>query len=490
MIARNSIPPDRVPRLRVGIYTRQSVSDGEQEFGSVQAQRECIENHIQSQRTLGWEASPELYNDTNATGANTDRPAFQRLLKDVAAGTIQIVAVYKIDRLSRSLLDFTSTLRFFEDHNVAFVSVTQQFSTATSVGRMVMNILATFAQFERESISERTRDKMRAARKRGMYTGGRPTLGFDNIDGKLVVNPAEAERVREVFQLYLQLGSLGALVKELNLRGWTLKSYKTQDGRDVVGGAFNRTNLQYFLRNAVFAGKQRCGDDLVAGQHEAIVDVKTFDAVQAALDSRNRAPDRDGRYKREVLLRGLLVCEKCGKGWTYHVTSKKGGQSNAYYECATYQKRGASACPGSRASAAKLEAAVVAEVACRLREKRVLRDTLRAARESVVTRTGDLERELKRLRREQGRTASEAVAAQIASTEAELAMLASLELDERDLAECFENFDDLWSELFISERVRLLQLLVEKIAIDTDAETYQIKFREGTRNARAIEGVA
>lgn len=186
--------------VRVGIYTRKSTDDGlEQEFNTLDAQREAAEAYVASQRGLGWAALPESYNDGGFTGANVDRPAFQRLLADVEAGMIDVVAVYKIDRLSRSLLDFARLMELFQAKGVAFVSVTETFDTSTPMGRMVLNLLATFAQFERETTAQRTRDKVLASRRRGMWTGGRPVLGYDVANKKLVINEAEAQRVRALF---------------------------------------------------------------------------------------------------------------------------------------------------------------------------------------------------------------------------------------------------------------------------------------------------
>ena len=218
--------------VRVAIYARVSVAEGlEKEFNSIDAQREACAAYVASQRGAGWGALPERYEDGGYTGANTDRPGFQRLLADIAAGKVDAIAVYKIDRLSRSLLDFTQLLETFRRHNVAFVSVTQSFDTSTPMGRMVVSLLATFAQFERETTSERVRDKARATRRRGMWTGGRPPLGYDLIDKKLVANPAEAERVRSIFAMYGELGSLLAVVAELSARGSETKSWTCKSGK-------------------------------------------------------------------------------------------------------------------------------------------------------------------------------------------------------------------------------------------------------------------
>src|SRR5450756_2621464 len=225
--------PSRPSRLRCAIYTRKSTEEGlEQEFNSLDAQREAAEAFIQSQRREGWIALPQCYDDGGFTGANLDRPAVKRLLQAVEAGELDCVVVYKVDRLSRSLLDFTRMLSVFEKHKVSFVAVTQQFNSTTSLGRLTLNILLSFAQFEKEIIGERTRDKMSAARRKGKWVGGTPVLGYD-VDpagGRLIVNETEAGRVREIFGLFGQHHSLPAVVAELARRRSKTKSRKSENG--------------------------------------------------------------------------------------------------------------------------------------------------------------------------------------------------------------------------------------------------------------------
>lgn len=214
--------------IRCAIYTRKSTSEGlSEDFTSLDAQRESGESYIQSQKSQGWIAMPDQYNDGGFTGANMDRPAMQQLLEDIKQGKVNCVVVYKVDRLSRSLLDFVKLLQFFEDHKVAFVSVTQHFNTNTSMGRLTLNILLSFAQFEREIISERTRDKIGAAKKKGKWVGGRPALGYDLDKGnhRIVVNPKEAELIRLTFDLYIREKSLLTVAQILNERGFRTKAH-------------------------------------------------------------------------------------------------------------------------------------------------------------------------------------------------------------------------------------------------------------------------
>ena len=229
--------------MRCAVYTRKSTEEGlEQQFNSLDAQREAAEAYIASQQQEGWTCLPQRYDDGGFTGANMDRPALQRLLADMAAGHIDCVLVQKVDRLSRSLLDFAKMMEAFDTHRIAFVSVTQQFNTATSMGRLILNVLLSFAQFERDLISERTRDKIAAARRKGKWSGGKPVLGYD-VDvptTKLVVNEAEAVQVRAIFELYVRRQTLRAVLDELEQRGWVNKRWRTRKGCERGGRAFTR----------------------------------------------------------------------------------------------------------------------------------------------------------------------------------------------------------------------------------------------------------
>jgi len=265
-------------QIRCAIYTRKSTEEGlEQEFNTLDAQREAGEAFIHSQRQEGWVALPQHYDDGGFTGANMDRPALKRLLADVEAGEANCVVVYKVDRLSRSLLDFARIMEILDRHGATFVSVTQQFNTTSSMGRLTLNILLSFAQFEREMISERTRDKMSAARRKGKWVGGNLVLGYDVTPqgGVLVVNEEEARKVREIFRLYLEFGSLIPLVEELERRGWRMKTWTTREGRQVGGAAFTKTKLHSLLTNVVYTGRVHYDGELYDGEHARIIDDDT-----------------------------------------------------------------------------------------------------------------------------------------------------------------------------------------------------------------------
>src|SRR4051812_8331893 len=269
-----------IRKLRCAIYTRKSTEEGlDQEFNSLDAQREAAEAFIRSQRREGWIALPQLYDDGGFTGANMDRPALTRLLKAVEAGELDCVVVYKVDRLSRSLLDFTRMLSLFEKHKVSFVAVTQQFNTSTSLGRLTLNILLSFAQFERELIGERTRDKMSAARRKGKWVGGCPVLGYD-VDpagGRLIVNQQEAERVRAMFALFEENGSALQTLTEIEKRDWRLKSWTLKTGQFRAGGPFALNSLRRLLTNVLYAGATRHKGQRYPGEHVAILGVGMWD---------------------------------------------------------------------------------------------------------------------------------------------------------------------------------------------------------------------
>jgi len=280
--------------MRCAIYTRKSTEEGlAQEFNSLEAQREAAEAYILSQRHAGWRALSEHYDDGGYTGANLERPALRRLLADIEAGTVDAVLVYKVDRLSRSLLDFARVMGAFEKRGIHFISVTQPFNTTASLGRLTLNILLSFAQFEREIIAERTRDKMSAARRKGKWVGGRPVLGYDIAagGGKLIVNEEEARQVRAIFALYLEHRALLAVVDHLQRRQWTTKRWTTKGGRVHVGRAFTQQDVVVLLTNRIYAGKVHYQGQTYPGEQGAIIEERVWQRVQRMLQE-NEGPAR------------------------------------------------------------------------------------------------------------------------------------------------------------------------------------------------------
>lgn len=272
-----------VKRIRCAIYTRKSTSEGlDQEFTSLDAQRESAISYIASQKGEGWVALPDFYDDGGFTGANMERPALQKLINDIKLHKIDCVVVYKVDRLSRSLIDFARMLELFDKNNVTFVSVTQHFNTNNSMGRLTLNILLSFAQFEREIISERTKDKMAAARKKGKWLGGRAILGY-NVDKEnraLKINETEAALVRNIFDLYFRERSTLEVAHILNDKGYTTKRQAKKSGAHYGGNKFNRSDIWILLNNIIYTGKVRYAGQLYQGMHEPIISEEIFNKAQ------------------------------------------------------------------------------------------------------------------------------------------------------------------------------------------------------------------
>src|SRR5579863_8662116 len=349
------------PSVRCAIYTRKSTEEGlDQDFNSLQAQREAAEAYIKSQKQLGLALLTDHYDDGGFSGSNLDRPALQRLLEDIEARRIDCVVVYKVDRLSRSLLDFARLMDRFDQRSVSFVSVTQPFNTTTSLGRLTLNILLSFAEFEREIIRERTRDKMSAARRKGKWVGGTPVLGYD-VDpagGRLIVNEKERHRVREIFALFVQHHSLSAVVAELARRRWNTKSRKSQNGRTRAGRPFTKASLRRLLTNAVYAGKVEHRGVMYTGEHAAIIELPVWQQVNDELCIGRRSGEEAMRAPQNALLAGLLSCKSCQRPMIPTYTAKP-GRRYRYYVCRTARQKGWSACPTKSVPARMIEDAVL-----------------------------------------------------------------------------------------------------------------------------------
>src|SRR5665213_3637661 len=273
---------------RCAIYTRVSTDQGlDQDFNSLDAQYEASEAYIRSQAHAAWAVVRNRYDDGGFSGGSTDRPALQRLLTDIKARKVDIIVVYKVDRLTSSLADFAKLVELFDQQNVSFVSVTQQFNTTTSMGRLTLNVLLSFAQFEREVTSERIRDKIGASKRKGLWVGGMAPLGYDTKDRKITVNEAEAERVRTIFRSYLKLGSLNPLMAELRERSIKSKLRTLKTGESVGGIPFTRGPLGYLLRNRFYIGEVSFKGEVLKGEQRAIIDRALFDAVQSKLEEQN-----------------------------------------------------------------------------------------------------------------------------------------------------------------------------------------------------------
>ena len=348
-------------RIRCAIYTRKSTDEGlDQDFNSLDAQREACEAFIQSQRGLGWKAQRKRYDDGGISGGTMERPALQNLLTDIKNRKVDLIVVYKVDRLTRSLMDFARIIETFDASGVSFVSVTQQFNTANSMGRLTLNVLLSFAQFEREVTAERIRDKIAASKKKGMWMGGLSPLGYDAIDKKLVINEKEATLVRSLFDLYLDLKSVRKLKEEADHRQYATKQRLTS-GRVTGGQPFTRGHLYQVLHNPLYVGEVRHKEKTYPGQHEAIIKRQTWDTVQKLLDE--QAPDRRSptNTKHRCLLTGLVFDEDGDR--VSPSNSRKNGRRYHYY-ISKQSKRGTDKDSPWRLPAGKFEEIILHEV-CR-----------------------------------------------------------------------------------------------------------------------------
>ena len=409
-------------KLRCAVYTRKSTEEGlDMEFNSLDAQREACEAYVASQKPEGWVLVPDHYDDGGFSGGTLERPALKRLLVDIEDGRVDVVVVYKIDRLSRSLMDFAKLVEVFDRRGVTFVSVTQSFNTTTSMGRLTLNILLSFAQFEREVIGERIRDKFAASRARGMWMGGHPPLGYDVRDRKLVVNEAEAKVVRMIFERFLKLGSATVLVRELTTERVTSKRGKPVD----KGFLYKLLNNRVYIGEAVHKGVAH------PGEHTAIIDRELWDKVHAIIQQSPRSRAANTRAQTPALLKGILFGAD-GRAMT-PTHACKGGRLYRYYVAAGLLKGDTPPGVVHRAPAAELEAAVVDQLRGLLRSPEIVVGTWRSARPEIE------------------------------------------DLSETEVREALLGLDPIWDELFPAEQTRILQLLVERVDVHPDRLDLQLR---------------
>lgn len=370
--------------VRCAIYTRKSTDEGlDSGFSSLDAQRESAEALIASQKAEGWSCLPDRYDDGGYTGGNTERPALKRLMADIEIGKVDCVVVYKVDRLSRSLLDFSKLMSAFEERGVSFVSVTQHFNTTQSMGRLTLNILLSFAQFERELISERTRDKIAAARRSGRWAG-RPVLGYDidPITRALTINDAEADTVREIFAACVGGHSLREIAASLNDRGITTKRHVGPSGRATGGRAWSKNTVRRVLAQRLYTGHVPYRDEIHPGLHDGIVDEATFQAAADAIRTRTETDTTCTPNRHNALLKGLLRCGCCGAAMG-HTFATSGPKLYRYYACHTAKTQGTDACSNGAFPAHEIEAFVVDQIARLLHDPEVTTRVAEAAESSV-----------------------------------------------------------------------------------------------------------
>ncbi len=344
---------------KCAIYTRKSSAEGlEQDFNSLDAQREACEAFIQSQRHEGWQCKEARYDDGAYSGGTLNRPALSQLLDDITKGDVQVIVVYKVDRLTRALADFAKLIELFDKHEVSFISVTQQFNTTSSMGRLTLNVLLSFAQFEREITGERIRDKLAASKKKGMWMGGHVPLGYDVEDRQLLVNPVDMKTVQLIFSQYLLLGSMKALKQYLDTEGITSKIKINQKGDTTGGNPLSRGGLYKMLNNPIYRGLIRHKDKTYTGMHKSIIDEATWNDAQTLLAKNNRAASHGLRAKHPSLLAGKIFDDQgCSMSPSHAV--KKGKRYRYYTSQAILKQTPEKAGSLPRIPAAEVESAVI-----------------------------------------------------------------------------------------------------------------------------------
>ncbi len=411
-----------VRKLRCAVYTRKSSEEGlEQEYNSLHAQRDACQSYIASQRSEGWVLVRDQYDDGGLSGGTLDRPGLQRLLADIDEGLVDVVVVYKIDRLSRSLADFAKLVEVFDRNSVTFVSVTQSFNTTTSMGRLTLNILLSFAQFEREVTAERIRDKVAASRRKGMWMGGVPPYGYRVENRKLVIDDKRAGHVRWIFARFLEIGSSTELAREVGMRG-----IRTPPGKRI-----DKKYIHRMLNNRTYVGEAVHKGNAYPGEHDAIIDRETWDRVRDIVKESPRKRAARTRSDTPALLKGLLYGPDGAAFSPTH--TRKGGRLYRYYVSQTVLKHGAGACPIGRVPAGEIEAAVIDQLRTVFRQPEIVAGTWKAARANG----GDI-------------TESGACGA-------------------------LQQFDALWDELFPAEQARIVALLVERVDIGTEGLNVRLR---------------
>lgn len=513
MTRRYPSPPPSSELKRCAIYTRKSTSVGlDSDFNSLDAQREACLAYIE--RQPGWKLVNERYDDGGFTGANTERPAFQRLLADVDARRVDIIVVYKVDRLSRSLLDFVKVMERLNSSGASFVSVTQNFSTADAMGRLTMNMLMSFAEFERSMIAERTRDKIAASRRRGKWTGGPVPFGYSVIDKKLVIDEVEACAVREAFELFLQHRQMALVARLLTERGLLPRGSSRPPKH---GLRWTKDSIARILRNPIYAGFMRYGDERHPGEHPRIVDEATFLYAERILSE----AERDLRFtgvNPDYVLRGLVRCGLCGGAMCPGSTRSKKGRVYRFYRCSTRDKHGKDACAARPLPAGPLEELVAQRISAAVQEGALIEhieaalqrriENQRAALEKVradlpgrvasasataskltdeLDKLDDPARELagERLRSETDRLG--AAERQLEETERDLFELELAAKETKWMLGALRDFASVWKVMTPENQGRLLRSLVAGVRVEEESGLVEVELVNFSADARSKE---
>ena len=421
-------------QVRCAIYTRKSTEERlDMEYNSLEAQRDAALAYIKSQQHEGWYATDDNYDDGGFTGSNIDRPALQQLLRDVKNHKIDCIVVYKIDRLTRSLADFTKLVEILDEHQVTFVSVTQQFSTTSAMGKLTLNILLSFAEFEREMAGERIRDKIAASKRKGMWMGGTPPLGYDVKDRKIHINPKEAKLVRYIFKEYIKTGSVTDLITSLNSKGYRTKTWISQTGKKRGGQTFKKSMIYRFLNNRHYLGEIVHKDECYPGDHEAIIDEKTFNKAQSILENQLIKIGSQARLQTTALLKGLVFTPNNYTMTPSH-TRKKNGKLYRYYVSTQAIKSGYASCPIGQIPAGEIEEIILNQIYQLFRTPEMVSETLHRNHETQSA------------------------------------------LKESDIIDALKKVDPIWEQLFPYEKARIIQLLIAKIIVNPEHVEIHIRF--------------
>ena len=418
-------PADPIRRLRCAVYTRKSTDEGlDREFNTLDAQRDACEAYVLSQRAEGWTLVADRYDDGGFSGGTLERPALQRLLRDIEQGRVDVVVVYKIDRLSRSLMDFSRLVESFEAHGVTFVSITQSFNTTTSMGRLTLNILLSFAQFEREVIGERIRDKFAASRARGMWMGGHVPLGYEVRDRKLLVSEAEAATVRRVFTTFLDTQSGTETARQLQAEGLTSRS----------GRLLHKGDVYKLLNNRTYVGEAAHKGKVYPGEHQPVIDRALWEGVHALLKGSPHTRGNGTRNQTPALLKGLIYGTD-GRALSPTHTRSRGRLYRYYVSQVALKGDNGAGDPTlvRRISAAEIEAAVVGQVRALLRQPEIIVGTWAAARSQDPS------------------------------------------LTEGETRDALRQLEPLWDELFPAEQARIVRLLVERVTVSSTGADIRLR---------------
>jgi site-specific DNA recombinase len=427
--------PTPSKKIRCAIYTRKSHEEGlDQQFNSLDAQRLAAESYISSQIHEGWVLLPNYYDDGGYSGGNIERPALKRLFADIKENKIDCIVVYKIDRLTRSLLDFAGIIDLFDEHKVSFVSVTQSFNTSNSMGRLMLNVLLSFAQYERELTGERIRDKFEASKKKGMWMGGNLPLGYDAKDRMLHINENESKIIRSIYDDFLKTHSITETTRSSNKAGFTTKNWISSKGKLHNGKKFNKNAVERILKSSLYAGKIEHKGKIYQGLHEPIISDEIWAKTQNifAINKQQKINLPISRVSAPPLLKGLMICQECGCKMSTAYTNKK-GKKYRYYICSNKHRGRNEECKVGRIAANEIEDLVKTQILKILKKPEIVVQTISQAKN---------------------------------------------EISQVEIVNYFQNIEKVWDELFPVEQVRIVHSLIEKIVINKNGVDLRI-FKEG-----------